>query len=189
MIPFDTHVIACFGPNPGLPSAVSESNPWRFLRNVWRHQWNSEAIQFGFIAMFSLSFLGACCLAFPNNVVEMRWDANKLCMILETLASRGSGDRDMEQYLHGAHQGRWLWRLSPMFHWCYLPRNSEIHSQRRIVRFYLFQIYSCRARVVSIVVLDLLDLDVLYRSYSYLFIYSVSALARWSLGQEENSFT
>ena len=41
------------------------------------------AIQFGFIVMFSLSFPAACLLAFINNVVEIRSDANKLCRMTQ----------------------------------------------------------------------------------------------------------
>ena len=41
------------------------------------------AIQFGFIVMFSVAFPAACLLAFINNVVEIRSDANKLCRMTQ----------------------------------------------------------------------------------------------------------
>eukprot|EP00656_Telonema_subtile_P040623 TRINITY_DN4570_c0_g1_i1.p1 TRINITY_DN4570_c0_g1~~TRINITY_DN4570_c0_g1_i1.p1 ORF type:complete len:188 (+),score=25.57 TRINITY_DN4570_c0_g1_i1:316-879(+) len=51
---------------------------------------NEMAIQFGFISMFSLAFPGICLLAFVNNVVEIRSDANKLCTILQRPWPQGS---------------------------------------------------------------------------------------------------
>jgi hypothetical protein len=44
---------------------------------------NEMAIQYGFIVMFSLSFPAACLLAFINNVIEVRSDANKLCRMTQ----------------------------------------------------------------------------------------------------------
>lgn len=44
---------------------------------------NEMAIQFGFLSMFSVAFPAASLLAFLNNVIEMRSDANKLCSIFQ----------------------------------------------------------------------------------------------------------
>lgn len=51
---------------------------------------NEMAIQYGFIVMWSVSFPASCVLAFVNNVIELRTDANKLCRMTQRPWPQGS---------------------------------------------------------------------------------------------------
>ena len=49
---------------------------------------NEMALQFGYIAMFSVAFPACATLGFLNNVIEIRADANKLVRVGISLAAQ-----------------------------------------------------------------------------------------------------